>query len=144
MSKSTSLPKIAMLGEALTWIQVRLHICDPFQTSFVPELVALSCLGLKLHMMMIMKALLSLYNIESSTINEAQSVKELCVFENPASSWLLFIQYASFFDHSTSTMVTAGPAPGEFTSDRAKWWLFGKLMTSSRDGRRYGCKGLRG
>ena len=47
--------------KSLTGIQVTvLHICDTFQTSFILELVALSCFDLKLHMMIIMKALLSL------------------------------------------------------------------------------------
>ena len=55
----------------LTGIQAMLHICNNFQTSFVLELVALSCFGLKLHMMVIMKALLSFYNIDVSVIHEA-------------------------------------------------------------------------
>ena len=55
----------------LTGIQVTSHICDTFQTSFVLELVALSCVGLKLLMTVIMKDLLSLYNIDPSTIHEA-------------------------------------------------------------------------
>ena len=66
----------------LTGIQVRLHVCNHFQTSFVLELVALSCFGLKLLMMVIMKALFSLYNIEPSTIHEARNAKELCLFAN--------------------------------------------------------------
>ena len=34
--------------------------------------------------MVIMKALLSLYNIDVSTIHEAQNAEELRLFENPA------------------------------------------------------------
>ena len=54
----------------LTGIQVWSHICDHFQTSFVLELVALSYFGLKLLMIVIMKALLSGYNIHISTTHE--------------------------------------------------------------------------
>ena len=59
--------QIIPLGATLTVIQVTSYICNTFQTSFVLDLVALSCFGLKLHIMVIMKALLLLYNIESST-----------------------------------------------------------------------------
>ena len=55
----------------LTESQVMSHTCDTFQTSFVLELVALSCFGLKLHMMVIMKALLSFYNVYPSIIHES-------------------------------------------------------------------------
>ena len=42
--------------------------------------------GLKLHMVVIMKTLLLLYNIEYSTTHKALNEKELCVFKNAASS----------------------------------------------------------
>ena len=42
-----------------------------FLTSFVPDLVTMSVFRLKLHVVVIMKALLSLYNIKPSTIHEA-------------------------------------------------------------------------
>ena len=44
----------------------------------------LSCFGLKLHMMVTMKALLSFYNIDLSIIHEAQNAMVLYLFENPA------------------------------------------------------------
>ena len=47
----------------LIGIQVTSHTCHTFQTIFVLELVALSCFGLKLHIVVIMKVLLLLYNI---------------------------------------------------------------------------------
>ena len=47
-------------------------------------------------MMVIMKVLLLLYNIKSSTIHEAQNAKELCVFENTAFIPFIFVQYAYF------------------------------------------------
>ena len=128
----------------LTGIQVTLHTCDTFQTSFVLELVALSHFGLKLQMIVIMKAPLLLHNIELSTTHEGQNAKVLCVFENPASIPLFFVQYAYLFDHSTSPMAAAGPTPGEFTPNRVERWLFVKLMTSARDGQRSGFKGPRG
>ena len=40
----------------LTGIQVRSHVCDHFQTSFILELVAMSVFALKLLMLMFMKA----------------------------------------------------------------------------------------
>ena len=61
-------------------------------------------------MMMIMKALLSLYNIDPSTIQQAQNAKVLCVFENPA---YLFLYNMPIFLPPTSTMAAADPAPGE-------------------------------
>ena len=97
----------------LTGIQVRLHICNHFQTSFVLELVAMSVFALKLRMIVTMKVLLSLYNMEISTTNEAQNGKELCLLENPA----FFVQYAYFFQSPTSTMAAAGPAPGELVTN---------------------------
>jgi hypothetical protein len=61
-----------------------------------------------------MKGLLSGNNIDSSCIDEARNAKVLCLFENPAYLDLLFfVQYAFFFDHSTSTMAAAGPVRGE-------------------------------
>ena len=54
------------------------------------DLVAMSVFGLKLHMVVITKALLSLYNIEISTIHEAKNAKEMCVFENSASGGPFF------------------------------------------------------
>ena len=66
-------------------------------------------------MIVFMKALLSLYNIDPSIIHEAQNAKELCLFGNAASSGPFFsAQYCTvclFFDHSTLTMAAAGPAP---------------------------------
>ena len=62
------------------------HICDTFQTSFVLELVALSYFGLKLLMMAIVKALLSFFNIDLSTVHGAKNAKVLCLFKNAASS----------------------------------------------------------
>ena len=53
------------------------------QTSSVLEFVALSCSSLRLHMIVIMKGLLSLYNIDLSIIHKAQNAKVLCVFKNP-------------------------------------------------------------
>ena len=65
-----------------------------------------------------MKGLLSGYNIDPSCIDEAQNAKVLCLFENPAYLDLLFfVQYAFFFDHSTSTMAAAGPVRGELMPD---------------------------
>ena len=78
------------------------------QTSFVLELVTLSCFGLKLHMMVIMKGLLSFYNRDLLTIHEAQNAKVLCVFENPA--------YFSFFFYNMPIFLITntdhgGPRP---------------------------------
>ena len=68
-----------------------------------------------------MKALLSGYNIDPSTIHEAQNVKVLCLFENPTYLDLLFfVQYAFFPDHSTSTMAAAGPDRGKLEPDMVK------------------------
>ena len=73
-------------------------------------------------MLVIMKALLSGYSIDPSTIHEAQNTKVLCLFENAASSGPFFVQYCTilysmpFFDHSKSTMVAAGPTHGELVS----------------------------
>ena len=47
-------------------------------------------------MMVIMKGLLSGYNINLSIIDEAQNAKVLCLFENPAYLDLFSIQYAFF------------------------------------------------
>ena len=52
-----------------------------FSTSFVLDLVAMSVFPLKLRMLVITKALLSLYNIELWNINKACNTKDLCVFK---------------------------------------------------------------
>ena len=67
----------------LTGIQIRSHICEHFQTSFVLELLAMSIFALKLLMLVIVKALLSLYTIDISIIHEAQNASELFLFLNP-------------------------------------------------------------
>ena len=118
----------------LTGIQVTSHICNTFQTSLVLGLVVLSCFGLKVQMMVTMKALLLLYNIDPSTIHESQNATVWCVFENPASEGIFLCTICLFFRSQISTMAVAGPAPSEFMTDRADPWLFGKLMTSSSDG----------
>ena len=96
---------------SLTWLGIWRHWWRQFSTSFVLNLVAMSVFGLKLHMVVIMKALLSLYNIDISTIHEAWNTKELCVFENAASighfSWHIFLS-------QTSTMAAARPIPGSW------------------------------
>ena len=58
----------------------------------------MSVSGLKLLVLVIMKALLSLYNVDPWNIHEAWNAKELYLFEKPASSWpfLFFVQYALF------------------------------------------------
>ena len=61
-----------------------------FFTSFVLDLLTMSVFGLKLHIVVIMKAVLLLYSIEPSTIHEAYNAKELCVFENTALSGHFF------------------------------------------------------
>ena len=99
--------------------------------------------GLKLHMMVIVKALLSLYSIKLSTIHEAWNAKELCVCKNPALSGLFLLYNTPLFYHRNS-MAAASPSPGELTTDRVKPWIFGKLVTSSIESRRFGCKGRRG
>ena len=69
-------------------------------------------------MLVIVKGLLSGYNIDLSTIHKAWNAKVMCLFKNPAYLDLLFfVQYAFFFDHSTSTMAAAGPVRGEFMPD---------------------------
>ena len=72
-------------------------------------------------MLVIMKGLPSSYNINISTIHEAQNAKELCLFANAASEVDLFsVQYCTiclFFDHSTSTMAAAGTAHGDLVPD---------------------------
>ena len=76
----------------------------------------MSVFALKLLMIVIMKALLSFYNIDSSIIREAQNAKELCIFENPA--FVSFSLYNMPISWSpTSTMAAAGPAPGELVLD---------------------------
>ena len=84
------------------------HICDDaqspvnryrrryaphFVTSLVLDLLAMLLFRLKLHMVVTTKALLLLYNIEHSTIHEAWNAKELCVFENAASSGPFYFLY---------------------------------------------------
>ena len=66
-------------------------------------------------MLVIMKGLLSGYNIDPSTIHEAQNAEVLCLFENPA--YLELFLYNMPFYHSTSTMAAAGPAHGKLVSD---------------------------
>ena len=68
-------------------------------------------------MIVIMKALSSCYNREVSTIYEAQNTKVLCVFKNLAYFLFFSVQYAYFFDHSTSTTATAGLVAGELVPD---------------------------
>ena len=68
-------------------------------------------------MLVIMKGLLSGYNIDLSCIDEAQNAKVLCLFANAVYFGLFFVQYAYFFDHSTSTMAAAGPSPSELVPD---------------------------
>ena len=58
------IPFIYLFRLTLTGILLGSRICDHFQTSFVLELVAMSVFALKLLMIVIMKALLSLYNID--------------------------------------------------------------------------------
>ena len=72
------------------------HICDTFQTSFVLDLVALSCFGLKLHIMVIMKALLSFYNIEPSIIPQSSKCEGAARLRNSCLELTFFVQYASF------------------------------------------------
>ena len=65
-------------------------------------------------MLVIVKGLLSGYNIDPSTIHKAWNSKVLRLFENAAYLDLfLFVQYAFFFDHNTSTMAFAGLTHGE-------------------------------
>ena len=58
----------------------------PFLTTFILDRVLMSVFGIKLLMLVIMKAILSLYNIGPLSIHKAWNTKELCVFENAASS----------------------------------------------------------
>ena len=46
-------------------------------------------------MVVIMKALLSLYNIDPSNIHKTENAKELRLFENAASSSPFFVQYCT-------------------------------------------------
>ena len=90
--------------------------------SFIEGLLYTQILGPKLHILVIMKGLLSGYNINLSTIHEAWNAKVLCLFENTAYLDLfIFVQYAFFPDHSTSTMAAAGPARGELVLDMVDW-----------------------
>ena len=57
----------------------------------------MSVSGLKLLVLVIMKALLSLYNIDLSTVHEAQNAKVLCLFENPAYFDLFVLYNMPFF-----------------------------------------------
>ena len=61
---------LACRRQWLTVIQVQSHICNHFQTSFDLELVAMSVFALKLLMIVSMKALTLLYNIDTSTIHK--------------------------------------------------------------------------
>ena len=82
-------------------------------------------LGPQLHMLVIMlvvmKALLSGYNIDPRIIYEAWNAKVLCLLENAASSWPLFlyniVKYSFLFDHSKSTIAAAGPTRSELVPD---------------------------
>ena len=56
----------------------------------------MSVFELKLHMMVIVKDLLLLYNLEPWNIHEAWNAKKLYVFENSALSGPFFVQYATF------------------------------------------------
>ena len=102
--------EVTKINNLLTGIQVRLHICNHFQTSFVLELVAMSVFALKLRMIVTMKVLLSLYNMEISTTNKAQNGKELCLFKNPA----FFVQYAYFFNHQHQPWRLPAPPPASW------------------------------
>ena len=92
-----------------------------FSMSFIEGLLNTCILGPQLHMLVIMKGLLSGYNIDFSCIDEAQNANALCIFVNPAYLDLLFfVQYGFFyhsFYHSTSTMAAAGPVRGELMPD---------------------------
>ena len=68
-------------------------------------------------MLVMMKGLLSGYNIDSRSICEARNAKVLCLFEKAALSGPFFYNIVLFFDHSTSTMAAAGPARGELVPD---------------------------
>ena len=94
-----------------------------------------------------MKGLTYLYNINLSTIHKDRNSKELCLFENAASSGPFFctiLYNMPFLNHSALTMTAAGPTPRDFTSSRVKRWLFGKTMTSFRDGQWFGSTSPRG
>ena len=69
-------------------------------------------------MLVIMKALLSGYNIGSSTIHEARNAKVLCLFAKAAYLDLLFLSTVLYNMHFfRSTMAAAGPARGELVPD---------------------------
>ena len=85
--------------------------------SFIDGLLYTWILGPQLNVLVIMKGLISGYNIGLSTIHEAQNAEALCPFVNAAYLHLFFVQYAFFFYHSASTMAAAGPARGELVPD---------------------------
>ena len=63
---------------------------------------------------MIMKGLLSGYNINILTIHEAWNAKELCLFAKAAYLELLFLSTVLYSMHFfRSIMAAAGPARGE-------------------------------
>ena len=59
----------------------------------------MSVFGLKLLILVIIKALLLLYNIDLLSIHETWNAKELCVFENAASGVDLFLYNIPFFNN---------------------------------------------
>ena len=75
--------------------------------SFIEGLLYPWIVGPQLHMLVIMRALLSGYNIGLSTIHEAHNVKVLCLFANASSSGPFLyniVQYAfpprsQYIDH---------------------------------------------
>ena len=83
-----------MVLNSLTGTSIDMRL---FSTSFVPDLVAMSVSGLKLLMIVILKALLSLYNMDNSTIHKAWNAKELFVLENAASSRPYFLYNMPLF-----------------------------------------------
>ena len=69
-------------------------------------------------MLVIMKALLSGYNINIKTIHEAQNAKVLCLFANAAYLDLfIFCTILYNMPFFRSTMAAAGPSRGELVPD---------------------------
>ena len=76
---------------------------------FVLDFLAMSVIGLALDIMVvIMKALLLLYNIKTSSIHEALNVKDLCVLEKSCLEWLSFLYNTPF---STTNIGNGGCRP---------------------------------
>ena len=92
----------------------------------------MSVFGLKLLMIVIVKALISLYNIDLLSIHEAWNAKEPRVVENAGSSGPFYFCTICLLK-KTSTMAAASPIHSKFMTDRVKLWPFRKLMTSSRN-----------